>query len=233
MAWENDLVAFTVGQMTDRERSVLYGRGVTDEQIQLFQIGYINRRLPALQGADDFLDWSHRGSKLDDMFVLPLTTMLGAVKGFQFRHVERERRGYTDFFLTQDEPVLFGLSQAMPHIWAQESAFLVEGAFDLFPIQRHFPAVFPTMTAKVTTPVVRLLRRLVRRVWLGYDMDARGRKASFEFVREYGREFEARVVTYPKIFKVGSKELIKDPGDLWEAWGDTRVGEFIQSITES
>lgn len=219
--------------VTDRERSVLYGRGVTDEQISLFQIGYINRRLPALDGAEAFLDWCHRGAKLDDMFVLPLTTMTGAIRGFQFRHVERGMKGYTDFFLTQDEPVLFGLAQAMPHIWRTESAFLVEGAFDLFPLQRHFPAIFPTMTAKVTEPVVRMLRRLVRRVWLGYDMDAKGRKASFEFRREYGQEFDVRIVAYPKIFQVGSRELIKDPGDLWEAWGDTRVGEFVQSITES
>jgi hypothetical protein len=233
VAWENDLVAFSAGQLSDRERSTLYGRGVTDEQIRLFQIGYINRRLPSLQGADDFIEWSHRGSKLDDMFVLPLTTMLGAVRGFQFRHVERERKGYTDFFLSQDEPVLFGLAQSMPHLWKTEGAFLVEGAFDLFPLQRHFPAIFPTMSAKVTIPVVRMLRRLVRRVWLGYDMDARGRKASFEFAREYGHEFDTRIVAYPKIFKVGSKELIKDPGDLWEAWGDARVGEFVQSITES
>lgn len=231
MVWADDLVAYAARQVTDREREVLYGRGVTDEQIALYKIGHVNRRLPDLTGADDFLKWAH-GVKLDDMFVLPLTTAYGAVKGFQFRHVERERKGYTDYFTTQDEPCLFGLAQAMPHVWETGGVLLVEGAFDLFPLQRHVPAVFATMTAKVTEPVLRLLRRLVRHVWLGYDMDKTGRKAGYEFLREHGSEFETTLISYPKIFKVGSKELIKDPGDLWEAWGDPQVREFILSIVK-
>ena len=224
------LVSYAQGNLTSRERDALNARGVTDAQIESFKVGYIHRRLPDLESAEEFLQWSHRGSKLDDMFVLPLTTALGAVQGFQFRHVERERRGYTDYFVTQDEPVLFGLAQAIPAMWRTERAFLVEGAFDLFPLQRHEPTVFATMTAKVTEPVVRLLRRLARQVWLGYDMDARGRKASFEFVRDHGRDFEAHVVAYPKIYCVGSKDLIKDPGDLWEAWGDEKVGDFVHTL---
>ena len=233
MPWTDDLLAFSAGQLTPRLCESLYARGVTDEQIQHFQIGYVNKRLPTLEGADDFLKWSHQGAKLDDMFVLPLTTTLGVVKGFQFRHVDRGRKGYTDFFLSQDEPVLFGLGQAMPHVWTTEKVLLVEGAFDLFPLQRHVPAVFATMTAKVTLPVVRLLRRLVHQVWLGYDMDAKGRKACFEFVREFGREFDTHIVAYPKLYKVGSKELLNDPGDLWETWGDIRVGEFVKSVMDT
>lgn len=233
MTWTDDLIQFCSAQVSERAQTVLYGRGVTDEQIKLYQIGYINRRLPPLEGAEAFLEWSHRGEKLEDMFVLPLTTTLGVVKGFQFRHVDRERKGYTDFFLSQEEPVLFGLGQAMPHVWNTEQVLLVEGAFDLFPLQRHVPAIFATMTAKVTLPVVRLLRRLVRHVWLGYDMDAKGRKACFEFAREFGREFDTHIVAYPKIFKVGTKELLNDPGDLWEAWGDVRVREFVKSTMDS
>lgn len=208
----------------------LYARGVTDEQIRLFQIGYVNRNLPALEGAEDFLKWSHQGARLEDMFVLPLTTMTGVIKGFQFRHVDRERKGYTDYFISQDEPAMFGLAQALPSMWDTENVFLVEGAFDLFPIQRHVPWVFATMTAKVTVPVARVLRRFVRRVWLGYDMDARGRKASKEFVQEYRNDFETHVVSYPKVYRLGSSEPIKDPGDLWEVWGDDQIRTFLQSV---
>lgn len=233
MTWPADLTRFAQQQLTDRERDALYARGVTDEQIASYRIGYLNRRLPALEGADEFLQWSHRGARIDDMFVLPLTTVTGEIKGFQFRHVDKDRKGYTDFFVAQDEPVFFGLAQAMPHVWTSESVVLVEGAFDLFPLQRYAPFIFATLTAKVTLPVVRLLRRLVRRVWLGYDMDARGRKACFDFAKEYGREFDTHVVVYPKIFKPGSRELLKDPGDLWEAWGDAGVAEFVKSLMES
>lgn len=230
--WADELVAYASQQLTERERDALYGRGVSDEQVAAFQIGYLDRRLPELAGADDFLVWCHQGAKLADMFVFPLTTVHGVVGGFQFRHVGREQKGYTDYFLLQDELCLFGLVQAMPHVWATESVFLVEGVFDLLPLQRHVPAIIPTLTAKVTPPMLRLLRRLVRRVWLGYDMDVKGRKAASEFVREHGREFDAQVVSYPKLFKVGTKELIKDPGDLWECWGDPKVRAFVLSVIE-
>lgn len=231
MTWADDLTAFAAAGLNAQHRDILYGRGVSDEQMALFKIGYVNRHLPPLEGAEEFLQWCHQGKKLDDMFVFPMTTPLGAIGGFQFRHVDREKKGYTDFFIVQDEPCFFGLAQAMPHIWETESVWLVEGVFDLLPLQRHFGAIFPTMTAKVTPPVVRLLRRLVRRVWLGYDMDPPGRKAAAEFVREYGREFETRVVSYPRLCKVGSQELVKDPGDLWELWGDAKVGAFVRSFT--
>lgn len=235
MTWADELTSFAGSQVTDREREALYARGVSDEQIELFQIGYLRHAnanyIPGLVGADEFLRWA-RGIKLNDVFVYPMTNMLGDIKGFQFRSVDREKRGtYTDFFLAQDEPVLFGLGQAMPYIWDTESVFLVEGVYDLFPLHRHYPAIVATMTAKVTDNFLRLLRRMVRRLWLGYDMDKQGRKVSYEFAREHGREFENfQVVSYPKVYKVGSKEWIKDPGDLWETWGDARVKEFIQTV---
>lgn len=231
MTWLDDFAVYAAAGLNAQHRETLYGRGVSDEQMATFQIGYIDRHLPPLGGAEEFFQWSHQGKKLDDMFVFPLTTPSGVIGGFQFRHVNREKKGYTDFFAVRDEPCLFGLAQAVPHLWATESAWLVEGVFDLFPIQRHIGAVFPTMTAKVGPPIVRLLRRLVRRVWLGYDMDPPGRRAASEFAREHGREFDVCVVSYPKLHKVGSQEWIKDPGDLWEIWGDPKVGDFVRAIT--
>lgn len=224
-------MGLTASQLTERETTLLYGRGVSDDQINLFQIGYL-RTIP--EGfPEEFLRWA-RGVKLGDVFVFPLTTVTGAIKGFQFRSVEREKRGYTDYFLSQDEPAMFGLHQAMPHIWKSESVFLVEGVYDLAPIQRHRPDAFATMTAKIPPNLLRMLLRLVRRIWLGYDMDQAGRKAAFGFAREHGREFEqVKVVSYPKIHRLGSNEWIKDPGDLWETWGDTEVKKFVQFTTES
>lgn len=209
----------------------MYGRGVSDEQMAEFQIGYLNRRLPPLQEADGFLEWAFQGKKLDDVFVFPLTTPLGAIGGFQFRHVDREKKGYTDYFITQEEPCCFGLAQAMPHLWETESVWLVEGVFDMLPLQRHIGAIFPTMTAKVTSSMARFLRRFVRRVYLGYDRDGRGIKATSEFMREFGRDFETCVIHYPKLYKFGTQELIKDPGDLWEIWGDEKVREFVRSFS--
>ena len=202
-------------------------RGVSDEQIGQYQIGYLNKRLPPLDYPKGFLDWSHHGERLDDVFMLPLTNTLGDKRAAQFRHVEREQTGYRDYFIDKEEPVLFGLSQAMPAVWETETAFVVEGAFDVFPIQRVMPQTFATITARVTEQLVRLLRRIVRKVWLGYDMDDAGRRACSWFVHQHGDEFETRVVDYPRVRMIGGK-VSKDPSDLWEAWGDEKLGAFLR-----
>ncbi len=231
--WLDDLVKHAASCLDDRAREALYGRGVSDEQIELYQLGYLNQELPELPYPEAFLKWSHRGKKLSDVFVLPLTNTLGNLKGLQFRHVEREQSGYMDFIPDKSEAVLFGLGQAMPYAWKHGSIFLVEGAFDLFPIQRHFPGTVSCMTAKVPEPFLRVLRRLVHQVWIGYDNDDTGRREADRFRVEHGSEFEnVGIINYPRVALIGGKTT-KDPSDLWEAWGDPKFGGFLRRAMTS
>lgn len=224
MTWVQDLIEFSASRLTNRERDALLSRGVSDDQIDLFKLGHLNKELP--EGVPKhFLDWSQNGKKLDDVFVFPLTTTLGEVRGFQFRHVVRERIGYMDYFLDRREPCLFGLSQAIESMWVSQSVYLVEGAFDLFPVQRALSFVVATITAYTTPQTVALLRRLVQRVWLGYDMDSTGRSGCKTFKARYEKDFEVTIISYPR---VNGKQM-KDPGELWEAWGDAQVVPFIRS----
>jgi len=226
MTWPQDLVQFSTSKITDREREALWSRGVTDDQIKLFQIGCLNKELPTGM-PEPFLQWAKNGQKLDNVFVFPLTTTLGEIRGFQFRHIDRARLGYMDYFLDRREPCLFGLSQAIASIWSSKSVYLVEGVFDLFPIQRAVPFVVATMTAFTNGQTARLLRRLVKRVWLGYDMDTPGKKGCADFQRRYEKDFELVYrVSYPQV----NGKPVKDPGDLWEAWGDAQLIPFVRSI---
>lgn len=228
MPWLDDLVTFAHSRLDDRVRDELALRGVSDDQIDLFQIGHLDRSLPP-GCPKEFTEWARGGARLDDVYVLPLTNVLGAVRGLQFRHVARERSGYDDFIVDKGEAVLFGLAQAMPHIWKTESIFLVEGGFDLFPVQRAFPGVVATLTARVVESLTRVLRRMVTEVWLGYDMDPTGRKACASFAREHGKEFRCHTVTYPQPKSPNGKPP-KDPNELWELWGDQRFGAFVQTV---
>jgi len=225
VTWLEDFVTVAGRDIPDRARETLWGRGVSDEQIETFGIGYVGRDLPEVMLPETFVRWA--GDKLDDCFVLPITNAIGEIRGLQFRHVERGRSGYMDFLSEQEEAVGFGLAQAMESVWTREEVVLVEGAFDALPIQRVMPAVTATLTARVTEPFVRLLRRLVRRVWIGYDNDPTGNRAYQRFLSQYGRDFDIRRLTYPKALSGGKPA--KDPGDLWEAWGDTRLKQFLQS----
>lgn len=233
MTWFDSLTRFAQANLNERVRDALYGRGVSDDQIDAYRIGYLDRLLPDLEGADDFLRWCKGGEKLDGVLVLPLTTTTGAVRGFQFRYVDRARKGYQSFMPYKEEALLFGLGQAMPHVWQTESIWLVEGAFDLFPIQRHFPGVVATLTAKVPEPLVRVMRRLVQTVWVGYDADPTGKAATKQFARDFRDEFRVCPVYYPPVRAYGSDHPIKDPGELWEAWGDDQFGKFIQTVMRS
>ena len=239
MTWLDDLTRSAQEQLTDRVRDSLYARGVSDEQMALYKIGYLNRELPAADYSELFLEWSGQGSRLGDVIVLPLTNAIGVIRGLQFRRVSREptnsrRSPYMDFFeQPQDEAVLFGLGQAMPHIWKSQSVYLVEGAFDLFPIQRVFPGVLATLTAKVPDSLDRLLRRLVHRIWLGWDADPTGRKNTLLFSKTHGRDFDVRGILYPQVQMVGTDKLTKDPGELWETWGETRFQEHLRTLLKS
>ena len=226
--WLEALVEWAHTQLGDREREALWSRGVSDEQIELFRLGYLDGELPELEKADAFIEKYRKTNWLRDVFVLPLTNTLGQVKGLQLRHVDRAQKGYSDFVPFEDEPVSFGLAQAMPHVWETASIWLVEGAFDLFPIQRTCPNVVPTLTNRLTEQFARTLRRLVDDIWLAWDMDAKGREAVWKAIREHGQDFQIHDVRFPRPLLLDGKRLAKDPSELWEVWGDARLGPFLQ-----
>jgi DNA primase len=234
MRWIDALVEYAQENLNgDRELESLWSRGVSDEQIRDFKVGYLSNELPTLEGGaglEDFLKWYRgNGKKVWDVYVFPLTNALGQVKGVQFRHVERAARGYTDFYLSKDEPAFFGLAQSMPHVWRTGTILLVEGVFDFFPVQRVFPQAMSSMTAAVSSNFARFLKRNVREVWLGYDRDAAGRDGAFKFVEEHGKEYErVRVGQLPALMMANGKRT-KDPSDLWELLGDDRFGVYVKS----
>ncbi len=229
MYWLDDLVTHASTQLDDRVLDELYTRGVTDDQIKMYQIGYVNKVLPPADYPIEFLKWCWEGARLKDMYVFPLTSPLGDVRGVQFRHVSRDEKGYLDYSEDRGEAVLLGLGQAMPHIWRTGEILLVEGGFDLYPIQRFVPQTVATITAKVSGAFLRVLRRLVKTIWLAYDKDPPGRKAAARFMKEHGDEFHIVDVDYPCPIMPNGKHS-KDPSELWEMWGDTRLGPYLQGV---
>ena len=218
---------FASTNMTEPVREALNMRGFSDEQIDLFRIGHIDTQLPELDDASEFLDWCWQGRKLDDVYCFPLTNTLGQIKGLQFRHVERERSGYMDFIPVGDEAVLFGLHEAMAHIWETGTILTVEGVFDLAPVQRQEPATVATLHARISKQLVAVLRRVVTEVWVGFDMDEAGRSGCEKFAHFHGDEFRVKPINWRRL-DLPDGGRTKDPNELWEAWGDTKFGVFLK-----
>lgn len=231
MKWLDPFVEIAHDRLDDRAREALWTRGVSDDQVELFRLGYVGNRLPDLEYPAPFMEWCWEGRRLQDTFVLPLTNTLGSIKGLQFRRVDPEKKGYSDYTPYTEEPVTFGLAQAMPHAWKTRSIWLVEGVFDVFPIQRVHPNVIPTLTNKLSKPMARLLRRVVTDLWLAYDMDEEGRKAVRKMSWEYRNEFEIHDPNFPRPKTLDGKRRVKDPSELWEAWGDDRFGKLLRNLT--
>lgn len=229
MTWIESLCAQCHSNLPDSAREALWYRGVTDDQMSLYRIGHLDRELPPeIEYPSHFLEWVRTGTKLQNNYVLPLTDWLGEVKGLQLRPVLREKKGYSDFVLDKTQAVLFGLGQAAPEVWRTGRVNIVEGGFDLFPVQRAAPNVIATLTAKVPEQLVRSLSRFVDRVGLFYDNDDAGRRGTEKFTRFYGSLFDTSVVEYPIGVVMSNGVRVKDPADLWEAWGDDRLIPFLQ-----
>lgn len=229
--WLDDFIGFSQQSLSgDRELEGLWGRGVTDDQIRNFGVGYVDVLPQEFRKVDEFYrDWWARG-RFTDVYVFPLTNTLGQVKGVQVRRVDRDVKGYSDWFLIKDEPILFGLSQATPSIWSTQRVVLVEGVFDFFPVQRVYPETVSTLTSDVSSPFVRILKRLVREVWFCYDFDKAGFKGVRDFTDNHLQAFE-RVFSsskFPRV-KMASGKLAKDPSDAWEALGDERFGVVLRA----
>jgi DNA primase len=224
--WLDDLVLAAEQGVDDRVREALYGRGVSDDQIALYRLGFVEK-LPNVGYPQHFLDWA-KVKFVPQSIVLPLTNAVGDIKGVQFRSIDQGKKGYMDYITEKGEAVLFGLGQAMPHVWASERIVLVEGAFDVFPIQRHLPEATATLTAHVLDALVRVLRRVnVRDLWTAYDNDETGRKSVEKVQKVYGGEFNVRNVTWPQEKMVNGK-LTKDPSDLWETLGETKFSNLVR-----
>ena len=232
MTWLDDFCLEAHGALTSEVREQLYRRGVTDEQIDGFRIGCLPRAAlpPYVTVAPRFRSWwgSH-ASQFRNALVFPLTSTLGTVHGLQFRDVDEKVRGYLDYFESKEEPAFFGLAQAMPSVWETEEVWLVEGVFDLCPIQRHRPNVISTMHAGVSKQLARLLRRVVRTLLLAYDMDSTGLSVAYDLARELRGTFEVVIVKFPRV-RLPRGGLAKDPNELWSAWGDVGLGAYLKRV---
>jgi hypothetical protein len=231
VTWLDDFVSVAHDALDERTSEALWSRGASDEQIEMLQIGYVNGKLPeGVPFPDSFLKWCFGGEKLVDSFVFPLTNTMGDIRGVQFRSVERDQRGYKDYFLNRAEPIFFGLSQAMSAVWDNEAVLLVEGTFDYMPVQRVVPYTIPILNAKVPDLLLRTLRRIVRRVYLFYDADPAGRRGQSKFsLGDEVRDQEVRQIEYPTPPVIRDGKPVKDPGELWESWGDDRLSAFLRS----
>jgi DNA primase len=236
-------------------REYLQKRRFADSTVRRFGIGYAPDRWDALcyhlrgQGFTDeeitvaFLGRVGKNGKMYDLFrnrlMFPIFDLTGEVVAFSGRRLnEEDERKYVN---TSDTPVfkksriLFGMNFAKTE--ATQGLILCEGAPDCIAMhQAGFGNAIATLGTAITGEHARMLSRFTKMVYLAYDIDKAGRKATLrgiELLNQVG--IDTKVINLGEGDSKDPDEFIKNHGadafraKLTDSQGqvDYRIGEIL------
>lgn len=224
--------------LPERVEGYLLGRGVLESAILELEFGVW--RPPETQApSNEFVArYGPRGEKLSGWLVYPIRDGRGGLLGFEARSMEQKEVSQYKMPRAFWNPVFLGMCRAMPKIWAGGDVWIGEGKFDMTALDHIVPARDATMaalTAKLNRHQVEFLRRFCRgTVHMVFDRDAKGRKATTGFVDDEGKKHWGAMESLDRV-GVHCEDVFyrcppgcKDPGDIWEQYGDEGLRQAFQ-----
>lgn len=213
-------------------REYLQRRGLTDEVIARFRLGYAPDRWDALwrsarqRFAPEILVKAglvmarEQGGGYYDRFrnrvMFPIADLRGRVVGFGGRALAPDQN--PKYYNSPDGPFfnkryhLYGLHAAKETMRARDEGIIVEGYMDVIALhQAGFPFAVASLGTALTREQAELLRRQCSRVIIAYDADVAGQAATlrgFDILAEAG--LDLKVLQLPEG---------KDPDELIRAGG--------------
>jgi len=196
-------------------------RGITDESISKFMLGYCNSswddfsKHALAEGYKlDFLDKSglsivkKEENKMFDRFrgrvMFPIQNLTGRVIGFGGRIMSSDKTkakyvNSPESEIYSKSHTLYGIFQAKSAIVSANNCFLVEGYTDVISMhQAGIHNVVASSGTSLTNDQIKLIRRFTPNITILYDGDSAGIKASFrgiDMILEQG--MNVRIVLFP------------------------------------
>ncbi|MFI5163797.1 MAG: DNA primase [Bacteroidia bacterium] len=221
-------------------------RGLSDEIIQKFQLGYSPEKRTAFtdtaikEGYNiDYLVKAGLSIKPEDQssncfdrysarVIFPIHNLTGRVIGFGGRALKKEAKAkYINSPETEiyhKSNVLYGMSFSRKAISTEDNCYLVEGYTDVLSMhQAGIENVVASSGTSLTVEQIRLIKRYTNNITIMYDGDPAGIKASFrgiDMVLEEG--LNVRVVLFPE----GD-----DPDSYSRKHSESEVKNFIRENT--
>lgn len=228
--------------LTEDAEGYLLGRGMSSETIR--RLGMTLWTLHDDQAPDDEFrrKYGPKGEFLKGRLVCPCYSPRGEIIGFEARTWRMEDgKKITDFRLPQAawNPFFLGLSPGTMHrIWSGCDVWIVEGLFDMAPMERIIPSSdvsLATVRAKLSWAHAEFLRRYVRRgrVNLVYDRDETGRKQTDGWTDEHGKRRWGALEVLQRV-GVECRDIPyrggKDPGEIWDQGGEPALREAFAHV---
>jgi DNA primase len=212
--------------LSEEAEGYLYGRAATAEAIQHFRfVEWVPSKEPSPSTA--FSErYGRHGEKLAGLLAYPLLSPRGGLIGFEARSMQGGKR-ISEFRTPEAEwnPVMINAPEAARKLWDGGSAWVVEGMFDLLPLRMVAPetdVVIGTLRAGLSQSHVEFLARFCRnRVYMVYDNDETGRKATLGWVDKAGKPQRGAI---ERLSRAGLRAIDfryrgKDPGEVWSSGG--------------
>ena len=202
-----------------RGRRYLKERGITNDSIQRFGLGYAESQRQALRKVfpnyqvKSLVDCGlvvenakGRADRFRDRIMFPILNDEGRTIGFGGRILEGDRPKYLnspETPLFHKGSLLYGVPQAQKAIGEYDMAIVVEGYLDVIMLSQSGVAnVVSTLGTATTTAHLEKLKTLARRVVFCFDGDAAGTnaaiKAMFASASAVGSELDVGFVFLPK-----------------------------------
>lgn len=163
--------------------SYLASRGVTDEEILKYGLGYLRVLRVPDDGSRDrsiFMDFSSGGKKFEHKILFPLRGSLGNVVGMIGRSPTSKAFKIYATEEAKDTGFFFGLHEALQSIYEQNRAFVVEGPFDTVALSKVLPNTVGALTAGMNDLQYAYLKMYCDVIITVFDSDPAGRRAAQE-----------------------------------------------------
>lgn len=159
----------------------LESRHVTQEDIKRYRIGYSKIVIvPGEKGEDHdrFVEETKNGRKYEDMIVFPIIDALGQVQGLAGRSYKT--KAFKTFITSEAKynGFFYGFFQALPFIYSENRAFVVEGPFDCNALSHVLPNTVAALTAGLYQNQYEYLRLYCDRIVTVFDSDKAGNDAT-------------------------------------------------------
>ena len=243
--------------MGERARNYLRNRGITDESIEKFQLGYcpepsnwmvgkVNNvpRLIRLLTEAGILSSGNYGGMYDrfrDRVMFPIHNAMGQCIAFGGRMMDDTTVVSKAKYINSPETALFskrkqlyGLDIAKTTMTRSRRALVVEGYMDCIVCHQFgFTDTVAVLGTALGSKHIETLRHYVDKVILMLDGDAAGQKRTSEVLELFiSQNMDLQVVTLPQE-EAPDGSIPKDPAEYLLAWGKDKLEELIQTKGKS